>query len=113
MAVSPTAMRREIEAIPSVVARFLDEGRAEVGAAAAAIRAAAPTFVAIVAFRGLIDVLAYRMIPRPSLYGADEELKAEDVVFRRRRWYWRTRFRRLAWLAVLFLGWPHTILRGL
>jgi ATP-dependent Zn protease len=62
------------------------------------------TFVAIVAFRGLIDVLAYRMIPRPSLYGADDALKAEDVVFRRRRWYWRTRFRRLAWLVVLALG---------
>ena len=60
MAVSPTAMRREIEAIPSVVARFLDEGRAEVGAAAAAIRAAAPTFVAIVA-RGTSDHAAIHL----------------------------------------------------
>jgi ATP-dependent Zn protease len=62
------------------------------------------TVAGVVAFRGLIDVIAYRFIPRPSLYGADEQLKAEDVVFRRRRWYWRTRFRRLAWLAAFLLA---------
>jgi cell division protease FtsH len=62
------------------------------------------TFVAVVAFRGLIDVVAYRFIPRPSLYGADEALKAEDVVFRRRRWYWRTRFRRLTWLVLVLVA---------
>jgi cell division protease FtsH len=56
----------------------------------------------IAAFRGAIDVLCHRLLPRPSLYDADERLKAEDVVFRRRRWYWRTRFRRL--LALLVLG---------
>jgi ATP-dependent Zn protease len=62
------------------------------------------TAAAIIAFRGLIDVVSYRFIPRPSLYGADERLKAEDVVFRRRRWYWRTRFRRMAWFAALALA---------
>jgi len=60
MVASPTAMRREIEAIPSVVARFLDEGRDEVGAAAAAIRAAAPPFVSIVA-RGTSDHAAIHL----------------------------------------------------
>ena len=53
-------MRREIEAIPEVVARFLDEGRPEVAAAADAIRAAEPAFVAIVA-RGTSDHAAIHL----------------------------------------------------
>ena len=56
----PTLMRREIEAIPAVVARFLDEGRPEVAAAADAIRAAEPPFVAIVA-RGTSDHAAIHL----------------------------------------------------
>ncbi len=55
-----TWMRREIEAIPEVVARFLDGGRSEVAAAAAAIRAAEPPFVAIVA-RGTSDHAAIHL----------------------------------------------------
>jgi cell division protease FtsH len=61
------------------------------------------TFVFIIAFRGLMDVLAHRLIPRASLYGAGRELVEEDIVSRRRVWYWRTKFRRLCWLA-LFAG---------
>jgi len=61
------------------------------------------TIAFIAVFRGLVDVVCHKLIPRPSLYGADERAAAEDVVFRRRRWYWRTRFRRLSWLAVLLL----------
>jgi ATP-dependent Zn protease len=57
----------------------------------------------IAAFRGFIDVVCHKFIPRPSLYNADEQTAAEDVVFRRRRWYWRTRFRRLAWLLAIAL----------
>ncbi|WP_205697844.1 AAA family ATPase [Conexibacter sp. SYSU D00693] len=74
------------------------------------------TLLFIGAFRGLVDMLCHRLIPRPSLYGADERLKAEDVVFRRRRWYWRTRFKRLLWLAffvVLGLAVLQLVLRGL
>jgi glucosamine--fructose-6-phosphate aminotransferase (isomerizing) len=56
----PTLMRREIEAIPAVVARFLDEGRPEVAAAAEAIRTAEPPFVAIVA-RGTSDHAAIHL----------------------------------------------------
>ena len=62
------------------------------------------TLFAIAAFRGLVDLICHRLIERPSLYNADERTKAEDVVFRRRRWYWRTRFRRLVIYAFLALA---------
>jgi ATP-dependent Zn protease len=61
------------------------------------------TFFAIIAFRGLVDVLARRLIPSPSLYGADQRISDEDVIAKRRLWYWRTRYRRLSYLAI-FLG---------
>src|SRR4051794_26017823 len=60
------------------------------------------TFVAIIAFRGLIDVIAHKLIPAPNLYGAGREMLEQDVVDRRRVWYWRTRFRRLLWLLLTF-----------
>src|SRR5688500_16725321 len=59
------------------------------------------TFVFVIAFRGFMDVLAHRLIPRASLYGAGRELVEEDIVSRRRVWYWRTKFRRLTYLAIL------------
>jgi cell division protease FtsH len=58
------------------------------------------TFVGVIAFRGAVDVLSHRLIPAPNLYGAQSELLEEDIVARRRVWYWRTRFRRLFWLAL-------------
>jgi cell division protease FtsH len=61
------------------------------------------TFALIVAFRGFIDVVAHRLIPRASLYGAGRELKEADIISQRRVWYWRTKFRHLTWLA-LFVG---------
>ena len=54
------------------------------------------TFFGVVIFRGLIDVLAHRLIPMPSIYGAEDELRDHDVVSRRRLWYWRKKFR-LVW----------------
>src|SRR3954466_8676396 len=59
------------------------------------------TIVFVIAFRGFMDVLAHRLIPRASLYGAGRELVEEDIVSRRRVWYWRTKFRRLFWLALI------------
>src|SRR4051812_9914764 len=59
------------------------------------------TFIAVIAFRGLVDVVARKMIPSPSLYGADQKLAAEDVVAKRRAWYWRTKYRRLSYLLVI------------
>jgi ATP-dependent Zn protease len=61
------------------------------------------TFIAVVAFRGLVDVLARKVIPSPSLYGADQRMADEDVLAKRRLWYWRTKYRRLTYLVVLFV----------
>jgi ATP-dependent Zn protease len=49
----------------------------------------------VVAFRGLVDVVVHRLIPQPSLYGADKDLLEADIVSRRRLWYWRRKYRRL------------------
>src|SRR4051812_7746963 len=54
------------------------------------------TIAGVAIFRGLIDVIAHRFIPAPTLYGAENELKDEDVVSRRRLYYWRRKFR-LVW----------------
>jgi cell division protease FtsH len=58
---------------------------------------------AVVLFRAIVDVIAHRLIPAPALYGADAELKGEDVVSRRRLWYWRKKFRRTFWLVLVLL----------
>jgi cell division protease FtsH len=59
------------------------------------------TFLFVIAFRGGIDVLAHKLIPRASLFGAGRELLAEDVVARRRVWYWRHKYRVAFLLALL------------
>src|SRR4051794_4030260 len=61
------------------------------------------TIVGVVVFRGGVDVLAHRMIPSPAIYGAESELKAEDVISRRRVWYWRHKFRVWTWLAIIIV----------
>jgi cell division protease FtsH len=53
------------------------------------------TAVAVIVFRGLVEVVTRRLIPSPSLYGADQSLKEDDIVARRRYWFWRGKFRRL------------------
>jgi ATP-dependent Zn protease len=62
------------------------------------------TVFAVLVFRGLVEVVARKVIPSPTLYGADESLKKDDLVARRRYWYWRTKFRRLPVYAVIVLG---------
>src|SRR5262245_22498346 len=59
------------------------------------------TFIAVVAFRGLVDVLSHKVIPAPSIYGAEAELQEEDVVSRRRLWYWRKKWRLVVWIVAL------------
>jgi ATP-dependent Zn protease len=59
------------------------------------------TFGLVVSFRGFIDVVAHRLIPRASLYGAGQELVQRDIVDRRRTWTWRVRFRWLFWVGLL------------
>src|SRR6201994_2972145 len=53
------------------------------------------TALAVVTFRGLVEVLTRKLIPSPSLYGADMSLKQDDIVARRRDWYWGRKLRRL------------------
>ena len=58
------------------------------------------TFVAVIAFRGLMDIIVRRFIPWPSLFGTDEQQsREEDVVNRRRAWYWSKWFRRVGWIV--------------
>jgi ATP-dependent Zn protease len=61
------------------------------------------TFLLIIAYRGLLDVVLRRVIPWPSLFGADEQqLREEDVVNRRRAWYWSRKWH-VAYLIALFI----------
>jgi cell division protease FtsH len=62
------------------------------------------TLLGIAAFRGLIDVLAHKLIPAPTLYGAERELREEDVITRRRLWYWRRKYKNLTRIVVVVVG---------
>jgi cell division protease FtsH len=62
------------------------------------------TAFAVAAFRGLIDVIVRRLLPWPSMYGADDELAEEDVVARRRVWFWRQFFKRTVVLVTILFG---------
>src|SRR5215204_4705096 len=58
------------------------------------------TFIAVIAFRGLMDIIVRRFIPWPSLFGTDEpEAREDDVVNRRRAWYWGKRYRLVVWIV--------------
>ena len=62
------------------------------------------TVFAVLVFRGLVEVVARKLIPSPSLYGADESLRKDDLVARRRYWYWRTKLRRVPVYALIVLA---------
>jgi len=62
------------------------------------------TIAGIAAFRGFVDVIAHRLIPRPSLYGADREALLDDATARRRIWFWRGKYRLLLWVVGVGLG---------
>jgi ATP-dependent Zn protease len=59
------------------------------------------TFFEVIAFRGLVDIVFRWLIPWPSLFGADKALQQEDVVARRRVWFWRFWYRLAIWVAML------------
>ena len=45
---------------------------------------------AVIAFRGVVDLVFHRVIPWPSLFGLESpQLREEDVVAHRRVWFWR------------------------
>src|ERR671919_1683062 len=65
------------------------------------------TFLLIIASRGILDLLFNRAIPWPSLFATDsQQLREEDVVNRRRAWFWRFWVRFGIWATVLAIpGW--------
>jgi ATP-dependent Zn protease len=65
------------------------------------------TILVVVAFRGLVDLILRRFIPWPSLFGIDDErLREDDVLSRRRAWFWARRYRLGIWIVgLLTLVW--------
>jgi ATP-dependent Zn protease len=62
----------------------------------------AALFLAI-CFRGAVDLLFHWLIPRPSLFGLEsQQLREEDIVARRRVWFWRF-WRKTALIVGLFV----------
>jgi cell division protease FtsH len=48
----------------------------------------------VIVFRGLVDLIFRRMIPWPSLFGLEsKQHREEDVLSRRRAWFWHVWFR--------------------
>ena len=63
----------------------------------------AATVGVVIVFRGFADLFFRRLIPWPSLFGADSaQLREEDVMGRRRAWYWRKKAR-LAFIFALVI----------
>jgi ATP-dependent Zn protease len=59
------------------------------------------TALAVFALRGLLDLIFWRFIPRPSMFALDDEqTREEDVLNRRRHWFWRSIFRVVVAIAI-------------
>ncbi|HEY6018253.1 MAG TPA: AAA family ATPase [Gaiellaceae bacterium] len=55
----------------------------------------------VIVFRGVLDLVLRRMIPWPTLFGTDDKrLREDDVVARRRAWFWQRRFRLVVWVVI-------------
>jgi cell division protease FtsH len=60
------------------------------------------TAVGAFAFRGALDLVFRRFIPWPSLFATDDaRLREEDILNRRRAWFWSARYRLALWVAAL------------
>ncbi len=60
------------------------------------------TALAVFAFRGLLDLLFRRFIPWPSLFAVDDpHVQEEDVVNRRRAWFWHSVFKFFLIVAII------------
>ena len=60
------------------------------------------TVLVVVVFRGFADLLFRRLIPSPSMFGIEtRELREEDVVGRRRAWFWRFWFKIVVFFFVV------------
>src|SRR5690349_19559441 len=59
------------------------------------------TIVEVAGFRGLVDILFRRYIASPTLFGEESlELRADDVIMRRRLAFWRAAWR-WAWRVLV------------
>jgi cell division protease FtsH len=62
------------------------------------------TFLSVIAFRGVVDIVLRRFVPWPTLFGSDDaRVQEEDVIARRRAWYWRKKIRLAVWIAAAWL----------
>ncbi len=60
------------------------------------------TVLGVIAFRGVVDVAMRRFIPWPTLFGQEgERMREEDVVNRRRAWYWSKKARLAVWIVAI------------
>ena len=65
-------------------------------------QAVGATLALVVASRGVVDLFFRRLIPWPSLFGTDaERLREEDVMARRRVWFWRFWVKAGIWIAIV------------
>ena len=73
----------------------------------------AGAFGIVAAFRGFIDLVLRRFIPWPTLFGVeDRKLRDEDVVNRRRSWFWRFWYRIAAIILIIItVVWLYRLLR--
>jgi cell division protease FtsH len=72
------------------------------------------TFLVVIATRGVVDLVFRRFIPWPSLFGTDEgRLKEDDVMNRRRAWFWFFWFRVARFILVTLTAiWLVRLLAG-
>jgi ATP-dependent Zn protease len=62
------------------------------------------TLIAIIMFRGIVEVMVHKWIPWPSMYNQAHDVKQDDLVSRRRVWTWRwTLFKLLPTLIIIWL----------
>jgi len=62
------------------------------------------TVGSVIAFRGLVDVVSRRLLPWPSMYGVARDVADEDVLARRRTWFWRRLYRTALIVAIVIFG---------
>jgi ATP-dependent Zn protease len=61
-------------------------------------KAVVVTLLIVIVFRGIVDIVFRRIIPWPSLFGLESQThREEDVLARRRAWFWRF------WLRIFFI----------
>ena len=58
--------------------------------------------LSVIAFRGFFDVVVRRWLPWPTLFGQEgADILEEDVINRRRAWYWRRKVKLLFWIGLV------------